>query len=570
GRVVLSGTERGNVEVEVHPDFGIIATANPNYVGTVELGRAMERRFGRGLGVIEMDYLPPDEEADAIAHELAREPLFARHGITFSLGICQDVAQLAASLRGDPRVGETMRSRVSTRTLVNWLGLAQITGRPLATVFARAFLGTVPAEAREQALRLAREALGDRCLDPGATARLATERVRWPTLTADTAAPLAAARPPEAPRERSAARMNGHAQPVIHRVRFVRPLSDGGKVLIAEPLHADHTHRFGLGVRIRAYDATGHQIRDPDRLATIRRMIQDDDGLNVLQPLGRRPAEPELLPCLTPRAVEALELAEAALLLGRPVFLAGPTGAGKSSLARTLAYLRGTPLVELGFTGETAKTDLSAVRRLIGGVTAWQTQAFLEALEAGDTVIANEYNLAYPDVHSLLNGLFDKGARFVFPDGRVCRVHPQGRVIATGLLDGPGVKPLNEAVENRFGAIIGIDYPPVDEEVALLRHVAPNLDPATIGRCVRLVDYCRRLVAGKVDAATLADLTRPAQQALRQAARRAALSTAELVALARFANGSDFAERLREGILDGAPESVRRVIEPVLLQYGIG
>ena len=69
GRAVLSGTERGNVEVEVHPDFGIIATANPNYVGTVELGRAMERRFGRGLGVIEMDYLPPDEEADAIGHD---------------------------------------------------------------------------------------------------------------------------------------------------------------------------------------------------------------------------------------------------------------------------------------------------------------------------------------------------------------------------------------------------------------------------------------------------------------------------------------------------------------------
>ena len=118
-------------------------------------------------------------------------------------------------------------------------------------------------------------------------------------------------------------------------------------------------------------------------------------------------------------------------------FLAGPTGAGKSSLARTLAALRGTPLVELGFTGETAKTDLSAVRRLIGGVTAWQTQAFLEALEAGDTVIANEYNLAYPDVHSLLNGLFDKGARYVLPDGRVCKVHPRARVIATGLLDGP-------------------------------------------------------------------------------------------------------------------------------------
>ena len=104
----------------------------------------------------------------------------------------------------------------------------------------------------------------------------------------------------------------------------------------------------------------------------------------------------------------------------------------------------------------------------------------------------------------------------------------------------------------------------------MLRYVAPNLDPDTVTRCVRLVDYCRRLVAGKFNLASLADLSRPAQQSLRQAARRAALSTAETVALARFAASADFAERLREGILDGAPDTVRRVISPVLLQYGVG
>lgn len=87
---------------------------------------------------------------------------------------------------------------------------------------------------------------------------------------------------------------------------------------------------------------------------------------------------------------------------------------------------------------------------------------------------------------------------------------------------------------------------------------------------MQLIDYCRRLVAGRVDPAPLAGLSRAAQEALRQAARRAALSTAELVALARFGNGADFAERLRAGILDGAPANVARVLEPVLLQYGLG
>lgn len=567
GRIVLSGTERGNVEIEVHGDFGLIGTANPNYVGTLDMGRAIERRFGRGLGYIEMDFLPPDEEAAAIENEFAREHLFAEHDLRLSAATCRRLAQLAATLRGDAQIGNVMQTRLSTRALVHWLGLAQITGFPLVEVLDQALLTTVPADARVRAVQLAREQLGDARLDSDATERLVPYRVRWPRVASGQAVPLTAAEPPTQ-RERNT--RPSRKAPVVHRVRFVRRFEDGGKVLVAEPLHPNGTRRFGLGLKLRAYDANGKQIRDRARLDEIATRLRDEDGLNVPRALGRRPRASELLPCLTRHNVRALELAEAALLLGRPLYLAGPTGAGKSSTARTLAYLHGKPVVEVGFTGETAKTDLSAVRRLIAGETHWQTQAFLEALTDGDTIIANEYNLAYPDVHSLLNGIFDKGARYVLPDGRVCQLHPGARVIATGYLEGPGVKPLNEGVENRFGAIVGLDYPPVDDEVAVIRFVAPATDPAAVLRCVRLVDFCRRLVAGKADAALLSGMSRPAQEALRQAAKRAALSTAELVALARASEGPDFAERLRSGILDGAPESVARVLEPVLLQYGLG
>ncbi len=571
GRLVLSGTERGNVEIEVHGEFGLIGTANPNYVGTLDMGRAIERRFGRGLGFIEMDFLPTDEEAAALEYEFAAERLFSQAGIRVESSVCRKVAELASTLRKDPQIGNVMQSRLSTRTLVHWLGLAQISGRPLVEVLDRALLSTVPADARERAVQQARDALGSLNLDESATESLRAYRVGWPSIRPGEAVPIETAKPPE--RAGPASGKFNRAS-VIHRLRFTRTLPDGGKVLIAESMHSPTGEpsevRFGLGFRIRAYDSLGRQIVDPSRLETIRQMIRDEDGLNVPGPLGRRLGTRELLPCLTAHSVEALQLAEAALLLGRPVFIAGPTGAGKSSLARTLAYLRRRPVVEVGFTGETAKTDLSAVRRLIAGVTRWQTQAFLEALAQGDIVIANEYNLAYPDVHSLLNGLFDKGARLSLPDGRVYRLHPAARVIATGFLDGPGVKPLNEGVENRFGAIVGLSYPPIADEVAVIRFIAPAAHQATVERCVRLVDFSRRLVAGTVDPAALAGLSRAAQEALRQAARRAALSTAELVALARAGGGSDFAERLRIGILDGAPDNVRRTLEPVLLQYGLG
>lgn len=567
GRLVLSGTERGNIEIEVHRDFGLIGTANPNYVGTLDMGRAIERRFGRGLGYIEMGFLPADEEAISIENEFGRERIFAENGVRVSPTVCRRIADLANQLRDDPQIGNVMQSRLSTRSLVHWLGIGQITGRSLVAVLESAILTTVPEDARTKAVERAREILGETRLDDEGTARLKPYRVVWPTLQPGQAAAISAAKPPI----RGVVRQRSRGHPsIIHRIRYVRSLPDGGKALVAEPMRGLDGRRLGLGMRVRAYDQDGRQIRDSGRLDDIARILRDDDGLNVPRPLGHRQDRQFLLPCLTPHSIKALELAEAAHLLARPAFVAGPTGAGKSSLARTLAFLRDQPVVEVGFNGETAKTDLSAVRRLIGGVTRWQTQAFLEALTDGDTVIANEYNLAYPDVHSLLNGIFDKGARYVLPDGRVCRMNPNARVVATGYLEGPGVKPLNEGVENRFGAIVGLDYPPVADEVAIVRFVAPSIDAGSVERCVRLVDYCRRLASGKAHPSTLIGMSRGAQEALRQAARRAALSTAELVAIARLGSGIDFAERLRAGILDGAPESVARVLEPVLLQHGLG
>ena len=566
GRLVLSGTERGNVEIDVHGDFGLIGTANPNYVGTLEMGRAIERRFGRGLGYIEMDFLPSAEEAIAIENEFAHEPVFFASDIRVSSAVCRRVADTAARLRADPMIGNVIQSRLSTRSLVHWLGIAQITGLPLVTVLERAILTMVPADAREHALIRASEALGDTRLDESSTARLRHLRVSWPTLAEGEAVPIDVATPA---RSMQRSRRESGSANVVHRVRFVRAVSDGGRVIIAEPMCAVGTGRFGIGLKIRASDVEGHVIRDPERLDEIARILRDEDGLNVPRPLGHGLRRRELLPCLTAHTVRALEIAEAAQLLGRPIFIAGPTGAGKSSLARTLAFLRGQPVVEVGFNGETAKSDLSVVRRLVGGATRWQVQAFLQALSDGDTVIANEYNLAYPDVHSLLNGLFDKGASYALPNGRVIRVHPDARVIATGYLEGPGVKPLNEGVENRFGAIVGLEYAPIPDEVAVLTYVAPGSDIQSVDRCVKLVNYCRRLVAGKVDPTSLVGMSRAAQEALRQVAKRAALSTAELVAIARITGGTDFAERLRAGILDGAPENIVRILEPVLLQYGL-
>lgn len=563
GRLVVSGTERGNVEVEVHPQFGIIGTANPSYIGTLQLGRAMERRFGRGLGYVEMDYIPPDEEAEAVERELAATHPFREEGIRFPPEVIRRVVDLAHRLRRDPQIGDAVQGRLSTRALIHWLGLALITGLPLREVAERALLTMAPAEARARAVEVVAEELGDAALSPAATAELRSYRIDWPSIGSSLAVPVGRVQ------KRHVVHHDG-GEPATIRVRYQHTFPDGTKVLVGEPVYRHDGQWVGLGVRLRVYGPNGRQVTDASRISDFGAVLRDVYGLNVPGAIGHRPRLEDLLPCLTPTSVKYLELAEAALLLGRPVFLAGPTGCGKSSLARTLAYLRGGRMVELSFTGETAKADLSAGRRLVSGVTRWTIQAFLEALSRGDTVIVNEYNLAYPDVHSLINGLFDKGARLSLPDGSVHRVHPDARVVVTGYLEGAGVKPLNEGVENRFGAIVAMAYPPVEEEVAVLATVAPGISRQTIQSCVRLVDYCRRLTAGKVDSSTIAGLSRASQEALQQAARRVALSTAELVALTRASHDdAELLRLLRVGALEGASESVQRVLEPVLLQYEV-
>lgn len=565
GRLALSGTDRGNIEIEVHGDFGIIGTANPNYIGTLEIGRAMERRFGRGLGYIEVDFLPTEEEAPALKHEFDRESLFRRCGIEISPADCRQVVDCVSMLRNDPQIGRVIQGRLSTRMVLHWLQLAQITGFSLANIAEQAILTTCPADAQSRAMEIIHREIGSMSLDDSATWRLSDFRLDWPAIGPDKVLPI-----DEAPRMRTKSRPNSKDHQVIHRVRYQRTLADGSRVLIGEPLYPRDDRWIGLGIRIRAYDSDGRHIVDTSRLEAIIDELRNQYGLNVPYQLGRRPRIDEVLPCLTASSIRALRVLEASMLMGRPAFLAGPTGSGKSTLARTYAYLTSKTKSEFSFTGETAKNDLSATRRLIDGLTRWQTQAFLEAMGRGVITIINEYNLAYPDVHSLINSLFDKGAKLSLPDGEVHRMHSDSRVIATGYLEGPGVKPLNEGVENRFGALIGIDYPPIEEEAALLRYLAPESESASIQHCVRFVDYCRRLVAGKVNLQTMEGMSSSAKEALRQAARRAALSTAEMVAIARACRRpGDFVKRLKAGVLDGAGINIRTVLEPVLQQYDV-
>ncbi len=587
-QVVLSGSEWGNVTVPVHPQFGVIATANPNYTGTLEIGVTWERRFGHGTGNVAMDFLPPAEEAEAVFHELQRVAVLEQVDAMPPQEACAAVAAAAAELRSHPEVGGIMRDRVSTRSLVHWLSVCSLTGFNLAAVARDAILTLAPPEARQEAAEIVEKSLRDVSWPARTRRRVSGVLLPEVTVPEESVVPLASIVHNSLPLAQDGAaesRAGGlenevyqpladdapGAQPAL--ARYDCTLPDGTRLLLREPLYSWAGNPMALGLRLQAWDANGFEITDPARLDELEATLGAEFGITVPRPIGNLPAADVALPCFTRSSWTALRLLEAALVLDRPVYIKGPPGSGKSALVRSLARLRQLPLVELSFTGETSKHDLLVSRRLRTGETQWTVQAFLEAIIKGYMVLVNDYNLAYSDVHSLLNSLFDKGRRLTLPDGRTVTAHPQFRLIATGQPEGPGVKPLNEGVENRFGAILELAYPAPGEELAILRSVGRSLPAPALRSVVDFVGQCRRWAAGAVPAdleqeAIWQDAVSP--ELIAAVAAAGNWSTAELVAIAQNADdGPGLVGRFQEGVLSAATPTARRVLEALLLQYNV-
>lgn len=140
-----------------------------------------------------------------------------------------------------------------------------------------------------------------------------------------------------------------------------------------------------------------------------------------------------------------------------PVYLYGPTGSGKSLLAKQVAEGLG-----LDFYVMNSVTDEYKLTGFIDANGHYQSTQFREAFEKGGLFLLDEIDASAPDVLITINMAISNGW-FAFPDRRV-DAHPDFRVIATGNTTGRGADSsyrgrtqLDAASLDRF-VMIPVDY----------------------------------------------------------------------------------------------------------------
>lgn len=149
------------------------------------------------------------------------------------------------------------------------------------------------------------------------------------------------------------------------------------------------------------------------------------------------------------------------------VWLVGPAGSGKTSIAASIAESLGLPHYSMSVCATTSKADLLGYKNVMDG-TYVQTD-LRQAYEHGGVFLLDEIDAGNPNVMVIMNALLANG-HCGFPDGMV-KKHPDFIPIAGANTIGMGAdkqfvgrNKLDEATRDRF-VMMDLPYDPVIEAV---------------------------------------------------------------------------------------------------------
>ena len=178
------------------------------------------------------------------------------------------------------------------------------------------------------------------------------------------------------------------------------------------------------------------------------------------------------------------------------ILMVGPTGCGKSLLAKDFFANLNTPLIRINMSDGITEDQFIGTRTLIDGEVVFQDGVLTIAADLGIPILADEINGARENILMALNGLMDTGI-LVIPDDNNRVVEAKAGFMVIGTMNPPddyaGVNEMNMATKNRFTYSIPFDYLPFDQEVKVVMEQTGFTDEELVGNIVNMANDLRRL-----------------------------------------------------------------------------
>lgn len=187
----------------------------------------------------------------------------------------------------------------------------------------------------------------------------------------------------------------------------------------------------------------------------------------------------------------------------RPVWCAGPAGTGKTEFVRQVCARLGRYFARVQFDASLEAYHVIGGERVRGGSTVWQDGLVLAAFRRpGAVILLDEVGFARSEYTSSLHAALEAHASITVPEtGEVIKRaqgvtflaadNSNGRGDATGTY--AGIREQNTAFLNRFASFIEFDFPPADEEAAIVAD-ATGCQPTLAALLVAFVNICRAKV----------------------------------------------------------------------------